>query len=303
MNSRHAQYVIISPMRDESEYVEQTLRSVCEQTVKPMLWIIVDDGSRDHSRDIVAQYAAKYSWIKLHSTSDASRRQPGSNVVRTFNEGFELTRGLPFDFVVKLDCDVHLPPAYFEQLLEQFSQDEKLGIASGVYEEQGSRGWREVEMPAYHAAGASKMIRTSCFTEIGGFVPSRGWDTVDEIRARVKGWDTKHFQHVKFDHLKPEGTGIGFLRTSVMHGEIYYLTGGSGLFLIFKALHRAWAGRPPVLAALAMLFGYLKKLLGGSTRLVSNQEAEYYKSLLNQRLLTPFGLQAPSLAIPTRSHS
>lgn len=290
-------------MRDESEYVERTLRSVTEQTVLPLAWVIVDDGSRDRSREIVAQYAAKHPWIKLCSTSRTNTRQPGSNVVRIFNEGFEVIRHLAFDFVVKLDCDVELPTNYFEELLQRFAEDESLGIASGVYREQTSRGWCAVEMPAYHAAGASKMIRAACFSEIGGFVSSRGWDTVDEIRARVKGWNTAHFRNIEFDHLKPEGSGIGLLRTSAMHGEIYYLTGGGGLFLILKALHRAWAGRPPVVAALAMLYGFLRQWINATPRLVTRQEAEYYRSLLNQRLLKPFGAKAPRLAIATRSHS
>jgi biofilm PGA synthesis N-glycosyltransferase PgaC len=299
--SDQLQYVVVSPVRDEAALVEQTLRSVTEQTVKPMAWIIVDDGSVDQTRPIVEKYAAKHPWIRLRARNPEGARQPGSNVVRAFQQGFEEVRDLPFDCVVKLDCDVDLPTRYFEQLLLRFAQDEKLGIASGVYREQGVQGWHEIAMPEYHAAGASKVIRAACFAEIGGFVAARGWDTVDEIRAQVKGWRTTHFADLKFHHLKPEGTGIGSLRTNVMHGEIFYLTGGSALFLLFKTLHRAWTGRPRVLAAIAMLHGFVKKWITGSPRLVSKEEARHYRSLLNHRILKPFGVKAPRLEVATRS--
>jgi glycosyltransferase involved in cell wall biosynthesis len=297
------QYVIVSPVRDEAALVERTLRSVTEQTVKPMAWVIVDDGSVDQTRAMVEKYAAKYPWITLHARNQQIARQPGANVVRAFQDGFERVRELPFELVVKLDCDVDLPLHYFEQLLMRFEQDEKLGIASGVYREQNAQGWHEIAMPEYHAAGASKVIRAACFAEIGGFVPSRGWDTVDEIRAQVMGWRTTHFTDLVFEHLKPEGTGIGFLRTNVMHGEIFYLTGGGALFLFFKTLHRLWTGRPCILAALAMLYGFVKKWIAGSPRLVSKEEARHYRSLLNHRILRPFGAKAPRLEMATRSNS
>ena len=46
--------VIISPCRDEEQFVRFTLNSVVNQTVRPDLWLIVDDGSRDRTAEIVA---------------------------------------------------------------------------------------------------------------------------------------------------------------------------------------------------------------------------------------------------------
>ena len=99
-------------------------------------------------------------------------------------------------------------------------------------------------MPHYHAAGASKAVRRECFENIGGFITQRGWDTVDEIRARSRGWETTHFADLKMKHWKPEGTGMGLLRTSCMHGEIYYRTGGSRPVLYLKS--RAPNDAPPL---------------------------------------------------------
>lgn len=254
------------------------------QTCKPAVWVIVDDGSTDRSADIVARYARDHEFIRVLHRPKAGRRQPGSAVIRAFEAGYDLVKEQAHDYVVKLDCDLSFEPDYFAEILARCSQNPRLGIVSGVYYEPGALGeWHEIRMPDYHAAGASKVMRRDCFEAIGGFVPSRGWDTVDEIRARNLGWDTTHFPDLKMKHWKSEGSGIGVWRTSQMHGEIFYLTGGSKLFLLFKILHRIVC-RPFVVGAVGLTLGYLRSILQRRQPLVSEAEARGYRELLNRRI-------------------
>jgi glycosyltransferase involved in cell wall biosynthesis len=283
MDKRLGSYVIVSPVKDEERFVRETLESVTRQTVLPQHWIIVDDGSRDRTAHIVAEYAARFDWITLVRTP-GGERQPGSAVIRAFQYGLEYLRDERYGFIVKLDCDLRLPICYFERLLSRFELDPKLGIASGVYQEEKNANVHLVKMPSYHAAGASKMMRAKCFEEIGGFVPERGWDTLDEIRAQTRGWRTCHFDDLVMDHLKPEGTGIGHLRTNAMHGEIFYKIGGGTFFFLGKAAARALHGRPPVIGGAAMLYGFFSARFKGQKRLVSSEEARHYRALLNQRI-------------------
>ena len=278
-------YVIISPVKDEGEFIEKTLKSVAAQTVQPLLWVIVDDGSCDRTPEMASEYAAAHPWIRVYRLPRGRARQPGSAVINAFNAGRGFIEDLQFDFIVKLDGDVNLPSTYFETVLSKFTADPRLGIASGVYAELNGRRWLEIPMPHYHAAGASKVIRVACFEQIGGFISARGWDTVDEIRAQAQGWKTAHFREITFEHLKPEGSGIGSLRTNFMHGEIFYMTGGGGLFFWLKVLHRAWRGRPVVAGAVAMVFGFTMSWMRNRRRLVSDAEARYYRVMLNRRIL------------------
>ncbi len=279
-------YVIISPVKDEENYIEKTIHAVLNQTIRPSRWIIVDDGSQDKTPSIVARYRQKFPWIvTLRLVRDANR-QPGWGVIQAFAAGYESLRELDFDFIVKLDCDLDLPPNYFEQLIAKFHEDKRLGVASGVYLENRGGKWFPVKMPDYHAAGASKVVRVKCFADIGGFVPSRGWDTIDEIRAQMRGWKTRHFEDLQFRHLKNEGLGIGLLRTHWMLGEIYYLTGGGNLFLLLKVLHRMIFGKPAFLGGLLMLLGFLKPVVLRKQMLVSPPEARFYQQLLNRRIVS-----------------
>ena len=278
-------YVIVSPAKDEERNIELTLESVVRQTMKPALWVIVDDSSRDRTPEIIRQWSRRHSFIELVQNGSPGKRQPGARVVQAFNLGYRAAVETHHDFLVKLDCDLSFEADYFEKLLGRFLENKRLGIASGVYLELNGEGlWKEVRMPRYHAAGACKVIRRSCFVEIGGFVAAPGWDTVDEIRAMTRGWHTGHFRDLIMRHHKTEGSGIGVIKTSVMHGEIYYRTGGSKLFFLPKILRRM-ATKPYLVVGLALGWGYLKSALRQKERLVTDAEARYYKALLRKRLM------------------
>ena len=289
MSERGTTYIVISPVKDEVQHVEATLRSMAAQTLRPAQWIIVDDGSQDATPQILAAWAREHSWIRVLRMERDTPRGPGSAVIRAFQAGFDQVRGREFDLIVKLDCDMEFSPDYFERLLAKFQQDDRLGIASGIYLELQDGKWKPVWMPSYHACGASKVIRAKCWEDIGGFVAARGWDTVDEIRAQCRGWRTSHFPELQMRHHRREGEGIGQLRTNAMHGEVYYVTGGGFLFFLLKALHRMFTGRPFLWGGLALFWGYAKPWLSVRPRLVTREEARHYRRLLNARLWGGFG--------------
>jgi biofilm PGA synthesis N-glycosyltransferase PgaC len=281
-----SRYVIVSPAKDEEKYLEATLRSVLAQTVKPLLWVLVDDGSQDNTPKILEEYATRCDWIKVVRVDRDVERRPSDAEIRAFQTGYALVEHMEFDFIVKLDCDLELPVNYFENLLAKFQEDPKLGIASGVYLEKDQKAeWLPVKMPWYHAAGASKVVRRQCFADIGGFVKFRIWDTADEVRAQMKGWHTRHFEELQFRHLKYEGSGIGFLKTNLLHGEIFYLCGGDLAFLSLKVGHRLIFGKPVILGGLAMAWGYIRAWASGKSVLFSKAEAQFYRRMLWHRVL------------------
>ena len=278
------EYVIVTPVKDEEAFIERTIQSVLSQTIRPSIWIIVDDGSCDRTPDIVRTYAERVDWILVIRIDRDCERRLGSAESHAFSVGYELARQQWHSFVVKLDGDLLLPDDYFEQMLRCFHDNRRLGIASGVYLEKKNGEWREVVMPAYHATGAAKMVRTECFTAIGGFAPAPGWDTADEIKAWSKGWETAHFPELQLYHLKPEGSASGAIETARLHGEVYYVCGGGKLFFLVKVLQRVLFGKPFVLSGVALLFGYLRAAATRQPKLVNSQEQALYRRILNQRL-------------------
>ena len=285
MNQNKPAYACITPVKDEALYIRHTLESMTKQRLLPMAWIIVDDGSSDDSAEIISEYASAHPWIRLVTIEKGSPRQTGSAEIYAFNYGLTFLKNIRYDFIVKLDADVSFEEDYFSRLISKFISNPRMGIASGIYLERHQGRWQPIRMPGYHAAGASKVIRSECFRDIGGFMPTRGWDTVDEIKALYQEWETGHFIDLPFYHLKAEGSGMGFLHTSVMHGEIFYrTTGGFFFFFLLKVIKRLVTGKPFLIGGAAMMAGYWKARLSHMPLLVTREEAAFYRGILFKRL-------------------
>ncbi len=67
-------YVLITPARNEAQYIELTLRSMVAQKYLPLKWVIVSDGSTDGTDDIVRRYAADNPWIELLRMPERAER-------------------------------------------------------------------------------------------------------------------------------------------------------------------------------------------------------------------------------------
>src|SRR5437762_10665387 len=129
-------YVLITSARNEEAFIAKTLDSVVCQTVLPERWVIVDDGSTDHTAEIVERYAARYPWIELLRLPQREYRNFAAKV-HAFNAGFEKVHSLDFEAIGNLDADISFGPDQFEFLLEKLIEDPSLGVTGTAYNEEG----------------------------------------------------------------------------------------------------------------------------------------------------------------------
>src|SRR5712672_1300501 len=120
-------YLLISPCRDEAQYLRRTLDSVTAQSVPPALWVVVDDGSTDETPAILDEYARRLPYLLVVRRSDRGRRQVGPGVIEAFYAGLEKVRLEDFDYLCKLDMDLDLPVRYFELLMQRMEGDPRIG--------------------------------------------------------------------------------------------------------------------------------------------------------------------------------
>ena len=257
-------YLLVTPCRDEAKFARRTLDSIAAQTMPPALWIIVDDGSTDETPKILAEYAAKFPFIKVIRREDRGFRKLGGGVIDAFYHGYDTINPNDFDYVCKLDLDLDLPARYFQTLMERMEAEPRIGTCSGKpwFRDAAAKAVSEM-CGDENSVGMVKFYRTGCFKQIGGFVRELMWDGIDCHRCRMLGWIAVSWNdpEINFEHLRPMGTSHKNWWTGrVRHGIGQYFMGTGPSYMLASALFRMT--RPPVLlGGIAMLWGYLKSMI------------------------------------------
>jgi biofilm PGA synthesis N-glycosyltransferase PgaC len=269
MNGEQTRYVLISPVRNEEKYIQKSIDSVVNQTVRPVEYLIVDDGSTDRTAEIVKKEAQRHPWIHYIRRRDRGERRVGPGVIEAFYDGFKALRTNDYEYIGKIDGDLSFGPRYFQKLFGKFEEDPYLGAASGklyLVLEDGSLTAERIadEM----ALGGMQFYRRKCFEAIGGFVPQVMWDGIALHRCRMEGWRTRSFQDSQLiikDHRL-----MGSSHKSIYHGRLrwgwgQYFMGTHPLYILAIGVYRLFE-RPFIIGGLLIVLGYLKGRVTGAMR-------------------------------------
>lgn len=269
-------YVIVTPVKNEEKFIGQTINSVINQTIKPQRWIIVNDGSTDKTGEIIQRFAAKFSWIQEIENEKSPTRKMGGQAA--LMHGLRLVNVDDYDYFVRMDGDVNYDPYFFEAIFHKFEGNPKLGIASGVCFVEEPGGMVEEKHPRFHTRGPLKVYLAECFKAIGGLDPEEGWDTIDEVKANMYGWQTRSFPELKVHHLRKTQTASGVLKGYRNAGRVAYYTGYHPIFMLARGVKNMF-DRPYLLCGVNMLVAYL----GGYWRKMARVNDETLIKYLRQQ--------------------
>ncbi len=280
-------YVVISPVRDEERFIDKTIRSVISQTVLPVAYIIVDDGSSDKTGEIIDSFARQYPWIIALHRKDRGFRNSAGGEVQAFYFGFEHANDMTWDYIVKLDGDLSFEKDYFEQCMNFFDKDPKLGLASGVIYNLENGVLNLERTPRFHVRGAAKMYKKKLWDEMGGMYAINGWDTLDEVKANMLGFSTRNFPELKIVQHRATGMEVGIWKNAIKNGVGSYISGYHPLYLASKIIKRSFRW-PFFIESLGLLYGYCKAIVSRKQRVNDPQLVKYLrKQQLNRLFLKP----------------
>jgi biofilm PGA synthesis N-glycosyltransferase PgaC len=277
-------YVLITTARNESAFIEQTVQSVIHQTILPLKWIIVSDGSTDGTDAIVQKYLPEHPWIEFVRMPERQERHFAGKVY-ALNAGYTRVKDLKYDIIGSLDADISFDSDYFEFLLVKFAENPKLGVGGTPFREEGQQyDFRFTNIE--HVSGACQLFRRECFEAIGGYSPLKmgGIDLLAVMTARMKGWETRTFPEKTCEHHKKTQSGKhSSLKALLKSGYHDYLMGSHSLWQIFRSVYHMGKG-PYILGGGALLAGYLWAVISRPQRSVSKELMKFRKREQLQRL-------------------
>jgi glycosyltransferase involved in cell wall biosynthesis len=236
------------------------LASVASQTRRPDRLMLVDDGSTDGSAAIAAEFEQRYEFARVLRRPPRPPRRDRlvtADELRAFIWGVEQI-DIPWDVVAKLDGDLELRSETISEIERQLELDPRLGMAGTFLSEEDASGRRErLRIRSEHVHGATKFYRRECFEQISPLPAIIGWDTMDEVKARMTGWRTQSFALPGGDplHLRKRASYDGVARGFRRSGTGAYALGDHPLHVVLFAL-RQMRGSAGVTGALHYLAGW-----------------------------------------------
>lgn len=275
-------YVLISAVFNEENFIRRTIESVLAQSILPERWVIVDDGSTDNSIEIISRFLKDHKFINLIQRKKEHSRSFSSKA-SAINFAYQSLVENNYDYIGILDADISFDKNYYEQILEKFKKNPRLGIAGGILYELKKISYVKQKISLNSVAGAIQMFRKACYTEIGGYQEiSTGIDTVAEIMARVNGWKVQAFPTIPVFHHRYESSYS--LKSSFFKGLMHYSVGYHPLFLLARAINRIRL-HPFLLGSLAFTSGYIWGFLRRQKKIISKESIEFLRKEQIDRLI------------------
>lgn len=261
----------IVPFLNEAAYLPRFLQSMAEQSRPADLLVLVDDGSSDGSAALAHEFAAAHVNVTVLQRSPRPRsrdRLAEAAELRAFQWALGEIHS-SWDLLAKLDADLQLTPDFVSSLESAFLEHSCLGVAGAYLSTIDSDTGAIVRerCDPQHVRGACKFYRRACFEQIAPLQPCLGWDTIDEIAARARGWQTQSIGCADGDpiHLRPLGSVDGRLRAQYRWGMCAFGIGQHPLWVALSAVRRL-SDAPPVLGSAAFVAGWMMARLRRHSR-------------------------------------
>ena len=292
-----ARYILLTAAKNEEDCIGEAIESVLRQSIPPLAWFIVDDGSTDRTAQIIQRFAAQHPFIRLLSGGGETRRSFGAKD-RAINAARAAAQELEFDFIGVQDADVALERNdYYEKILGEFARQPKLGIAGGYIYERAGGEWRcRPGNSEDSVAGGIQMFRRACFDRIGGYTPLHhgGEDWLAQLDAKMAGWEVRACPELHAFHFRPTSSAGGKWRGLFRLGQMDASFGSHPIFEFFKCGRRI-AAKPVLAGSLVRLAGFVWWKMAGRPAVIPPEKIFFLRReqmAKVRRKFWPFGKRA-----------
>lgn len=269
------------PVKDEETILYNVIKSIINQTVKPVLWLIIDDGSTDSSPKIIQEFVSKYSWIKsVHLPPH--QRDIIFHISYVYKYGFDFLikycrdNKINYNFIASIDADTEFEPEYFEKILYQFEIHRKLGIASGgLYHEIDGKLELSTKMENF-PSGTGRVWSKKCFFDTGGFSLEPSADSISNVKATLRGWEIQRFNEIHMVEKRLTSSAEGLWNGYKYNGHMAYYLNKNPILVLLNVFQCTF--RKPYYIGVAFLLGYISACIKREERIKDKEIREYFWS-------------------------
>lgn len=239
-------YFAIVTCRNSEKNIEEAVLSLKDQSAPPLYAIVIDDGSRDRTPEILKRL--QEGWPTLYIITNPDLGYDIARVVSNWNKAIQYARDrrLPAaDYHMISTDDTVYEKDYAEKMLRYMDADGKIGVASGEYGERA----------AITPHGAGRFVRSAFFDKQHGLYPEKmGYESLVLHTAAKYGYTYRVFADARFTHTRPLGKNHHFYE----FGASMRTLGYHPLFALGRFAQYLATGRPiGRLGALYMFYHYL----------------------------------------------
>ncbi|HZW55812.1 MAG TPA: glycosyltransferase family A protein [Nitrososphaerales archaeon] len=267
--------------RDGADTIGATLDSIIEQTLPPEFVVVINDGSKDETPQIVEEKSKR--WPEIYRIDTKSKTRDIRRVPHLLNLGLEFAdQKVRTDYMMVAGDDNELPQDYAERIISRMRKEKRtqIVVASGTF-------LKSDRSPMPHGAG--RFVRSDFMERLGCRYPvAYGWETWLIYKALELGYQVANYPDVKYNHLREYDP-----KNLFGWGRAMYSLGFPTYFVLVRfVLNLLWASRGTQTrkASVTMLVGYLSaKLNSDSVRdmLISDEHLKsFVKHFSTARLLS-----------------
>ncbi|MDT8782469.1 MAG: glycosyltransferase [Candidatus Bathyarchaeota archaeon] len=274
-------YITVTPVRNEQDYLPDLFQCMINQTIKPLVWVIVDDQSADSTWMIIDNLQQNFSWIKgIKSDCKVNIGYAHERVTQSTKRGIDYAitmcykNNFEYDFISVIDADVILENRYFEKIFEVFRKDNRLGIASGMVYEPKLSLQQNLNMNSV-PRGCALVFRKKCYEAIAGY---HGHSN-SLLKANNRKWITKTVSSIKVVHRRETGYNVKYF---LAKGDYAHYINLHPLMALLMSVYFSKIYSPR--KGLLYLIGYIKSFILKKQQIDDDEIKECYWRSLNRAL-------------------
>lgn len=282
-------YILVTPMYNESAYLRTLKETILNQTVKPVLWVIGDGNSTDNSYAMARDLFKEYDWVHvIRQKHFFTNGYSHHNISYNTNDGLEYARkfcadnNIEYGFVGNVDASLYLSKRCFELLKQEMEKDPSLAftcvqqISQPVsIDEVNNQGPFKI----YKGLNNCRLYRKEFINEMGGYPITYSPDSILKVKALNRGWKVKKVEKAFIIQQRRPGCKRGCWKGYQLFGKGMYNIGYHPLLLLLNALYTSFSY--PYYTGLAVGYGYFKAFVQKDQKIDDDEIRDYF---WNERL-------------------